>query len=292
MPTSDNRERPDYRECKIDSARRAGVDIQANMYAVFHMTDPRVFYNREDVWRVAQSAARGTASPMTPYYTIMKLAGVGTAEEFILMVPFTPAKKDNMIAWMAARCDGPSYGKVLVFVFPKQKLIYGPQQIESRVDQDPGISQLLTLWGQGGSQVIRGTLLVIPVRNSVLYVEPLYLAASAGGGLPQLKRVIVSYADNVVMEANLETALSRIFEGGAITTSSGVNAPSGAGAAPGTAAARPEPISPDFQALVREANQHYERSQQLLRQGDWAGYGQETKKLGDVLKRLPSVPPR
>jgi uncharacterized protein len=266
--------------------------IQANMYAVFHMTDPRVFYNREDVWRVAQSAARGTASPMTPYYTIMKLAGVGTAEEFILMVPFTPSKKDNMIAWMAARCDGPSYGKVLVFVFPKQKLIYGPQQIESRVDQDPGISQLLTLWGQGGSQVIRGTLLVIPVRNSVLYVEPLYLAASAGGGLPQLKRVIVSYADNVVMEANLETALSRIFEGGVITASGGANAPSGAGAAPGTAAARPEPISPDFQALVREANQHYERSQQLLRQGDWAGYGQEIKKLGDVLKRLPSVPPR
>ena len=132
------------------------------------MTDPRVFYNREDVWRVAQSAARGTAAPMTPYYTIMKLAGVGTSEEFILMVPFTPAKKDNMIAWMAARCDVPNYGKVLVFAFPKQRLIYGPQQIESRIDQDPGISQQLTLWDQGGSKVIRGTLLVIPVVYSLL----------------------------------------------------------------------------------------------------------------------------
>ena len=119
---------------------------------------------------------------MTPYYTIMKLAEVGKREEFILMAPFTPARKDNMIAWMAARCDDPNYGKVLVFTFPKQKLIYGPQQIESRIDQDPAISQQLTLWGQGGSKVIRGTLLVTPVLNSVLYVEPLYLAAETGGG--------------------------------------------------------------------------------------------------------------
>ena len=116
------------------------------------MTDPRVFYNKEDLWRVAQSAARGAAAPMSPYYTIMKLAEVGEREEFILMVPFTPARKDNMIAWMAARCDYPDYGKVLVFTFPKQKLVYGPQQIESRIDQDPGISQELTLWGQGGAR--------------------------------------------------------------------------------------------------------------------------------------------
>src|SRR5208337_2783787 len=191
---------------------------QAGKYALFHMTDPRVFYNKEDLWRVAQSAARGTAAPMSPYFTIMKLAEVGEREEFILMVPFTPARKDNMIAWMAARCDYPDYGKVLVFTFPKQKLVYGPQQIESRIDQDPGISQALTLWGQGGSTVIRGTLLVVPVLNSVLYVEPLYLAAEAGGGLPQLKRVIVAYSDHVVMEDTLDAALSRIFSG-TVTTS-------------------------------------------------------------------------
>jgi len=263
--------------------------IQASLYAVFHMTDPRVFYNREDVWRVAQSAARGTAAPMTPYYTIMKLAGVGTSEEFILMVPFTPAKKDNMIAWMAARCDVPNYGKVLVFAFPKQRLIYGPQQIESRIDQDPGISQQLTLWDQGGSKVIRGTLLVIPVENSVLYVEPLYLAAQAGGGLPQLKRVIVSYSDSVVMEPTLDAALSRIFEG-AVSTSSGEGARnvslSAQGSQPG--AANIGPLVRDLQSSIREANQHYERAQQLLKQGDWAGYGEEIKKLGEVLKHLPA----
>ena len=128
----------------------AFFSIQAAKYATYHMTDPRVFYNKEDVWRVAQSAARGPAAPMTPYYVIMKLSEVGKSEEFVLMVPFTPARKNNMIAWMAARCDAPNYGKVLVFTFPKQKLIYGPQQIESRIDQDPNISQQLTLWGQGG----------------------------------------------------------------------------------------------------------------------------------------------
>src|ERR1019366_9056830 len=194
--------------------------VQANMYGWFRMTDPRVFYNKEDLWRVAQSAAGGAGTAMTPYYNIMKLAEVGKREEFILMAPFTPARKDNMIAWMAARCDDPNYGKVLVFTFPKQKLIYGPQQIESRIDQDPTISQQLTLWGQGGSKVIRGTLLVTPVLHSVLYVEPLYLAAEPGGGLPQLQRVIVAYSDHVVMEATLDAALSKIFGGAVSTTES------------------------------------------------------------------------
>jgi uncharacterized membrane protein (UPF0182 family) len=261
--------------------------IQASKYALFHMTDPQVFYNREDMWRVAQSAAGGNA-PMTPYYTIMKLAEVGQSEEFILMVPFTPARKDNMIAWMAARCDPPNYGKVLVFTFPKQKLVYGPQQIESRIDQDPGISQQLTLWGQGGSTVIRGTLLVTPVYNSVLYVEPLYLAAQAGGGLPQLKRVIVAYSDNVVMEASLDAALSKIF-GGTVSTTEALPAVAPPGQ-PATAAtppaAQPAAFTPATQALIREANQHFERALQLQRQGDWAGYGDEIKKLGEALKKL------
>jgi len=262
--------------------------IQAGKYALFHMTDPRVFYNKEDLWRVAQSAARGTATPMTPYFTIMKLAEVGEREEFILMVPFTPARKDNMIAWMAARCDAPDYGKVLVFTFPKQKLVYGPQQIESRIDQDPGISQQLTLWGQGGSTVIRGTLLVVPVLNSVLYVEPLYLAAEAGGGLPQLKRVIVAYSDHVVMEDTLDAALSRIFSGVVTTTET---LPSPAGPAAQAPTKPPGAAAVDTQALIREANQHYQRALQLQRQGDWAGYGEEVKKLGDALNRLASTPP-
>jgi uncharacterized membrane protein (UPF0182 family) len=260
--------------------------IQANMYALFHMTDPRVFYNKEDLWRVAQSAAGGPGTAMTPYYNIMKLAEVGTREEFILMAPFTPARKDNMIAWMAARCDDPNYGKVLVFTFPKQKLIYGPQQIESRIDQDPAISQQLTLWGQGGSKVIRGTLLVTPVLNSVLYVEPLYLAADTSGALPQLQRVLVAYSDHVVMEATLDAALTKIFGGTVTTTGVQLVSPSGPATATNAPGAKPGPALPDTQALIHEASQHYERALQLQRQGDWAGYGDEIKKLGEVLNKL------
>ena len=261
--------------------------VQANMYALFHMTDPRVFYNKEDLWRVAQSAAGGPGTAMTPYYNIMKLAEVGTREEFILMAPFTPARKDNMIAWMAARCDDPNYGKVLVFTFPKQKLIYGPQQIESRIDQDPAISQQLTLWGQGGSKVIRGTLLVTPVLNSVLYVEPLYLSAEAGSALPQLQRVLVAYSDHVVMEATLDAALTKIF-GGAVTTTDArpASTPGQPTPAAGTPGAKAVAVVPDTQALIHEASQHYDRAIQLQRQGDWAGYGEELKKLGEVLNKL------
>jgi len=262
--------------------------IQAAKFATYHMTDPRVFYNKEDLWRVAQSAARGPAEPMTPYFTIMKLADVGKEEEFILMVPFTPARKNNMIAWMAARCDAPNYGKVAVFAFPKQKLIYGPQQIESRIDQDTAISQQLTLWGQGGSTVIRGTLLVIPVGNAVLYVEPLYLAAQAGGALPQLKRVLVSYTDQVVMEETLDAALSKIFSGEVSTAAEQASPPAGGqpGTPPAPARAQTAGEMAGFQALTKEANQHYQRALELQRQGDWAGYGEEIKKLGAVLTKL------
>jgi uncharacterized membrane protein (UPF0182 family) len=265
--------------------------IQASKYALFHMTDPHVFYNREDMWRVARSALGGQDTAMSPYYTIMKLAEVGTTEEFILMVPFTPARKDNMIAWMAARCDEPNYGKVLVFAFPKQKLVYGPQQIESRIDQDPGISQQLTLWGQGGSKVIRGTLLVIPVLNSVLYVQPLYLAAEAGGGLPQLTRVIAAYSDHVVMEPTLDAALSSIFGGQVSTAAPTAPALTPGAAVSGAAVSQTRTTAAANAALIREANQHFDRAQQLLRQGDWAGYGEEIKKVGEVLKRL-EAPPR
>ncbi|HEV2417453.1 MAG TPA: UPF0182 family protein, partial [Terriglobia bacterium] len=256
--------------------------IQAAKYAVYHMTDPRVFYSKEDLWRVATRVVNGESTPLAPYYTIMKLPEVGKTEEFILMAPFTPARKNNMIAWMAARCDGPDYGKVLVFTFPKEKLIYGPEQIQSRINQNPTISQQLTLWDQGGSKVVRGTLLVIPVQNAVLYVEPLYLAAQAGASLPELKRVIVAYSDHVVMEPSLGEALGSIF--------------GGAGAAPGAeqtaAASSPsttapaKTLPPSVQSMIDEANQHYQRAQEDLREGNWSGYGQEIQQLGQILKQM------
>ncbi len=175
-----------------------------------------------------------------------------------------------------------------VFAFPKQKLIYGPQQIESRIDQDTAISQQLTLWGQGGSTVIRGTLLVIPVGNAVLYVEPLYLAAQAGGALPQLKRVLVSYTDQVVMEETLDAALSKIFSGEVSTAAEQASPPAGGqpGTPPAPARAQTAGEMAGFQALTKEANQHYQRALELQRQGDWAGYGEEIKKLGAVLTKL------
>lgn len=260
--------------------------IQAAKYAVYHMTDPSVFYSKEDLWRVATRSVNGTSTPMTPYYAVMKLPEVGKAEEFILMVPFSPARKNNMIAWMAARCDGTDYGKVLVFTFPKEKLIYGPEQIQSRVNQSPAISQQLTLWDQGGSSVIRGTLLVVPVQNAVLYVEPLYLAAAGGTSIPELKRVIVAYSDHAVMEPSLEDALNVIFGGQAAEpTETGRSTLSGGPTAPSPPT---KTIPASLESLIQQANEHYERAQQDLRQGDWSGYGQEIQKLGQVLKQMPA----
>jgi hypothetical protein len=257
--------------------------IQAAKYAVYHMTDPSVFYSKEDLWRVATRSVNGTSTPMSPYYAVMRLPEVGKSEEFILMVPFTPARKNNMIAWIAARCDGADYGKVLVFTFPKEKLIYGPEQIQSRVNQSPVISQQLTLWDQGGSRVIRGTLLVVPVQNAVLYVEPLYLAAEGGSSIPELKRVIVAYSDQVVMEPTLEDALNAIFSG----NSSGTAEAASSGATPTTASASAR-VPTSLENLIQQANQHYEAAQQDLRQGNWAGYGQEIQKLGEILKQMPA----
>lgn len=255
--------------------------IQAAKYAVYHMTDPSVFYSKEDLWRVATRSVNGTSTPMSPYYAVMRLPEVGKSEEFILMVPFTPARKNNMIAWIAARCDGADYGKVLVFTFPKEKLIYGPEQIQSRVNQSPVISQQLTLWDQGGSRVIRGTLLVVPVQNAVLYVEPLYLAAEGGSSIPELKRVIVAYSDQVVMEPSLEEALNAIFSGNRSGTAEAT------GSAPTTASASAR-VPASIENLIQQANQHYEAAQQDLRQGNWSGYGQEIQKLGEILKQMPA----
>jgi len=245
--------------------------IQAHMYATYHMTDPQVFYNKEDLWKIPEKTSGGQRQRMEPYYTITKLASIGEKEEFILMAPFTPARKENMIAWLAARCDAPNYGKLIVYNFPKQKLVYGPSQIESRIDQDAVISQQLTLWNQGGSQVIRGSLLVIPVESSLLYVQPLYLEA-ARGGLPELKRVIVAFGNAIVMEETLDTALQQIFsgrtQGSLIETSSKSSA------------------SESVQALSRQAQTHFDRANARLRQGDWSGYGQEMKEVERLLKKL------
>ena len=184
--------------------------IQATEYSTFHMTDPQVFYNREDLWVAPEEKYDGAVNPMEPYYILMKLPG-SEQLEYLIMTPFTPQKRDNMIAWLAARCDFPDYGRMLFYELPKEKLIYGPNQISAMIDQSTTISQQLTLWDQKGSGVIRGKLIVIPIENSFLYVVPLYLKAE-GTNFPQLKRVIVATGDRVVMEPSLDEALSDLFE--------------------------------------------------------------------------------
>jgi uncharacterized membrane protein (UPF0182 family) len=184
--------------------------IQASEYSTFHMTDPQVFYNREDLWVAPEEKYDGAVNPMEPYYILMKLPG-SSQMEYLIMTPFTPQKRDNMIAWLAARCDFPDYGKMLFYELPKEKLIYGPNQISAMIDQSTTISQQLTLWDQKGSGVIRGKLIVIPIENSFLYVVPLYLKAE-GTNFPQLKRVIVATGDRVVMEPTLDESLNDLFE--------------------------------------------------------------------------------
>ena len=185
--------------------------LQANMFSTYHMDNPAVFYNKEDQWEIP-TVGVGTQTQqqrMEPYYSIMRLPGEPRAE-FIQMLPFTPRQKDNLAAWMVARSDGPRYGRLMVFQFPKQKVIFGPKQVNARISQDQNISPQITLWNQQGSEVIQGTLLVIPIEESVMYVRALYLRAS-GGRIPELKRVIVVYQNQIVMAESLEAAIDRIF---------------------------------------------------------------------------------
>jgi len=244
--------------------------IQSQMYLSYHMTNAEVFYNQEDLWRVPIQKYEDTEEVMEPYYVVMKLPEM-TEPEFLLIMPFTPVNRDNMVAWLAARCDGDRYGEAILYEFPKQELIYGPRQIEARIDQNPEISQQLTLWSQEGSRVIRGDLLVIPIENSLLYVEPIYLRGEQSQ-LPELKRVIVAYDQDIFMTATLEESLELMF---------GVASPAAA------AAAEPKPSpSPSLSPLAQEALKIYEASQEALQNGRWEDYGALNQQLADLLRQL------
>ena len=248
--------------------------IQARKYATYHMEDPQVFYNKEDLWAVPRRTVEGRERDMEPYFTIMRLPGQGR-EEFILLTLFNPSRRDNMIAWLAARSDPPQYGRLIVYNFPKQKLVYGPRQIDARIDQDPVISQQLSLWNQRGSTVIRGSLLAIPIDGSLIYVQPLYLAASEQGALPELRRVIVAYGNQIAMEPTLEQSLGRIFGGRPAAAAPPAAARSGTVESP-----------PGLRALGQRAWEIWQRSQDALRRGDWATYGTEQKRLEETLRAL------
>ena len=284
--------------------------IQASMLTTYHMSEPQIFYNKEDVWEIPMEiygqAAKGEI-PVVPYYEVLTLPGE-TEPEFALLQPFSPLSKKNLIALLAARQDGDRYGELMLINYPKNKFIDGPSQTEARISNDPVISSQLTLWSQAGSQVIRGNLLVVPVKDSLMYFEPVYLQAEQSP-IPELTRVIVSYGDKIVMEPTIYEALARIFGeevlSGATTTTSwstGVTTP-----APGstttttptsstttttpvssttTSTTTSTTLSSDAAALIALAGRHYEAAMEAMKNGDWTEYGRQIEELGRVLEAL------
>jgi uncharacterized protein len=247
--------------------------IQARLYQTYHMEAADVFYNREDLWQFPRQPGGDGIATMAPYYIIMRLPGEPQAE-FFLMLPMVPSRRDNMIAWLAARCDAPDYGKLIVYEFPKERLVYGPFQIEARINQNTEISQQLTLWNQMGSRVIRGAnLLVIPIENSLLYVTPLYLRAEHGH-LPELKRVIAAYGEHVVMKETLAEALAALFIE--------------PGAAPASSRATEEAPVEGRPAAGRaqEALDRYNRAVERLKSGDWKGFGMQFDAMRELLEEM------
>jgi hypothetical protein len=269
------------------------------------MQDVQVFYNQEDLWEPPDEIYGDNRQMMKPYYIIIKLPDEDK-EEFLLMLPYTPAKKDNMIGWLAARSDLPHYGNLLVYKLSKDKLAYGPMQVEARIDQQTDISRELSLWGQRGSRVIRGNLLAIPVSDSFIYVEPIYLeaeqepqqeaqaAAPPQGGqaqkqqgtrparkgitttaaLPELKRIIVALGSRVAMEEKLDLALNRVL-GGKMIAKEGIP---------------PKVLeSGEISDLGKQALNYYNNAKEYLRKGDWAGYGRELEKLESILQRFSNA---
>jgi uncharacterized protein len=252
--------------------------IQTYIYSTYHMKSPRIFYNKEDLWEIPSISTGHGDSPMMPYYTIMRLPQE-VKEEFILMLPFTPGRKDNLSAWMVARSDGENYGRLVVYRFPKQRLVFGPRQIIARVNQEAEISRQIALWDQRGSQVIQGNLLVIPIEESLLYVRPLYLRA-ADGKIPELKRVIVAYENRIAMEETLEDSLSRLFEGEFFLHPE-ESLPRETAIFTGVT-----PSSSVRMELIRQAGEAYDKAMEAQRQGDWTTYGAEIGKLGNILEAL------
>ncbi|MBA3497082.1 MAG: UPF0182 family protein [Gemmatimonadales bacterium] len=254
--------------------------VQTSLYTTYHMDAPEDFYHREDQWQIPVVAKADESVPFMRHI-VMRLPDEAKAE-FIYMVPFTPRGKDNLAAWMVARNDGDAYGKLRVYRLSRQSLVFGPQQIENRINQNTEISRQISLWDQRGSKVIRGDLLVIPIEESLLYVQPLYLQAE-GGRIPELKRVVIAYQNQVVMQETLEGGLAELFGGSSRPRSQPAPA-----VAPEAAVADRGASGADtgFPARVAEARRRYEAALQAQRELDWARYGEEMRRLGELLERL------
>jgi uncharacterized membrane protein (UPF0182 family) len=259
------------------------LNLQAAVLATYHMTDPQTFYNREDLWNIAQETYDNRLQAMQAYYTTLRLPGE-SGTEFASILPFTPSgqNRNNMLAWMVARSDAPNYGQLIVYRFPQGKLVFGPQQIEARISQEPAISSQITLWNQQGSQVLRGNLLVIPLEDAILYLQPLYIQAQSNP-LPELKRIIVASTDSVVMSDRLDAALTALGQG----RSGEVLA-----AATPQAQAQPPPVAatPGSSAdLAGAARDHLRAAEAAAGRGDWTTYGTEMTSVHQLLDQLAAA---
>ncbi len=250
----------------------AYFSIQSQMLLQYHMTDPVVFYNNEDAWHIARQIYANQEEQVQSYYLVTRLPDE-PRDEFLVILPFTPLNKDNMIAFLTAKCDMPDYGELKLYQLPKDKLSYGPLQIEARINQNPDISRQLALWSQKGTSVIRGNMLAIPIEESILYIEPLYLKAETSE-MPELQRVILAFADRIVMEENLSAGLERLFSGAAMIDEGAL------------ATGSPEMR---FRELATRAMNHYNQAEASLREGNWTRYGEQLKLLRDTLERMNAL---
>ena len=281
--------------------------IQARVYQDYHMKDPVTFYAGEDKWEIGRelydntdaqvqpapqqprspfvpqqqtvqrSAAEG--QPVEPYYVVIRLPGEEKAE-FMLMLPFTPLNKPNLTAWLAARCDQPQYGQLLVYRFPKGKQIAGPMQVENFISQEPDISQQISLWNTQGSRVLRGNLLILPMNNSLLYVEPIYIQSEdEKTAIPELRRVVIGYENEVVWGETLEDALDEMF-------GQGRNFQSTAAAPTTETATDPSTDQTSLRGLIEQANRYFNEAQTAQRAGDWPEYGRSLQLLEETLQQL------
>lgn len=265
------------------------LSLQADVYGLYHMTDPEVFYNREDQWSVAtenSSSQSGDqdAEPMRPNFVLMTIPGEESGLEFVEILPFTPINRNNLIGWIAARSDGANYGKAVVFDFPKSRLVDGPQQIEARIDQNAQLSGQLTLWNQQGSHVIRGNLLVIPCGQALLYAEPIYLQANQSP-MPELRLVVLALQDRLAYGPSFEAALSSLF-GSQAPSLTGPEASQAQAATAATPSSTSQPAAPDVNALIGQASRDFADYQRLTSEGRLAEAGQKLDDLKRTLDQL------
>jgi len=270
-------------------------NVQTRMYGRYHVTDPLVFFSNNDRWTIPDPQTNEQSLPSEAYYVVMRMPGEPKAE-FLLLQPMIAANRPNMIAWVAARNDPPNLGVTRVFQFPADTTIFGPAQIEARIDQDPVISAQVTLWNQSGSRVIRGNLIVVPVGDSLIYLQPVYLQ-STSAAFPEFQKIVVASPTTVVWADGLQAALTGLLDAQGETPGASPTPGPGATPTPGPGATpTPRPTTPpgaglpeDVAGLIEYANVHFEAAQAALRAGDFATYGEEMDLVEAALQQLSEL---